>query len=238
MQSQQATSVGTSNSNLHTDSQPSYTTDSASAADCCAPGQPQASLRQEATSPSKAVQALGQDTVTVGQKITPTVSAGHASDKSSSVSAKAMNQSIKGEAAAESDPPPSASAGSSPPLQMITRKRPRPSTEQQNYLPPKHRSGDKAAAGAASVNAEGIQSGSRRSCQASLQTLQGSAEDQSQQSFHAMSLIEQAGLPEMIRLAEQHSVVWCRVKGFPAWPVSCICWLSTSLFDSTPSYKC
>ena len=137
-----------------------------------------------------------------------------------------MGQSTKGEAAAESQPLPSTSAGSSPPVQTTTRKRPRPSAQQPKSLPPKHTSSDIPADGAASTEGEGVQSGSRR--RATLQTPQCNSEDQSQQSFHAMGLIEQVGLPEMIRLADQHSVVWCRVKGFPAWPVSYTCWLATS----------
>ena len=40
------------------------------------------------------------------------------------------------------------------------------------------------------------------------------------QSFAAMPLIEQVGFAKLIKTAEEHSVVWCRVKGFPAWPVS------------------
>lgn len=38
--------------------------------------------------------------------------------------------------------------------------------------------------------------------------------------FDEMELIEQVAVPELVQLAEQASIVWGRIKGYPAWPVS------------------
>ena len=38
--------------------------------------------------------------------------------------------------------------------------------------------------------------------------------------FDDLELIEQVAVPGLVQLAEQASIVWGRIKGYPAWPVS------------------
>lgn len=101
---------------------------------------------------------------------------------------------------------------------MTTRKRPRSSAQQLEAQPASR----KGEATASNLEAEGVRSSPRASRSAEKQALRGTSEEQTQQSFQALQLIEQLALPEVARLADEHSVVWCRVKGFPAWPVSCL----------------
>lgn len=121
---------------------------------------------------------------------------------------------------ADLDLPCTASAGSTPSAQMSTRKRPRPAAQLEQAQPPSGDIDNKADV-AANMDAEGVQSSPRPSRSAKQQGLHGSSEAQTQQLFQALHVLEQLALPELVRLADEHSIVWCRLKGFPAWPVSC-----------------
>ena len=98
---------------------------------------------------------------------------------------------------------------------MTTRKRPRPSA-QQPEAQPLRRNGE---ATASNTDPEGVGSSPRAFRSARKQAPKGNSEEQSQQAFDTLQLTEQLAVPELVRLADDHSVVWCRVKGFPAWPV-------------------
>ena len=119
---------------------------------------------------------------------------------------------------ADTDLPCISSAGSSPPAQMTTRKRPRPPAQLQEAQPSRGSNGDKANV-PSSTAAEGVELSPRSSRSAKQPASHGNSETLIQQSFQALQVIEQLALPELLKLADEHSIVWCRLKGFPAWPV-------------------
>lgn len=102
---------------------------------------------------------------------------------------------------------------------MSTRKRPRPSAQLEEAQPPS-RDNDHQAGVASHMDAEGAQPSPRPSRSVKQPALHGSSEAQTQQLFQALHVLEQLALPQLVRLADEHSIVWCRLKGFPAWPVS------------------
>ena len=209
----QGQSVCTSSSNLQTDSQPSYNTDSNSAVGHLAAVLHQGLNRQEATStsPSKAA------------KVRPEIFglAGAAAPSHDSVAVRVTSVWVReGAHTADPDLPCIASAGSSPPAQMTTRKRPRPPAQLQEAQPSRESSDDKADV-PSRMDAEGVEISPRPSRSAKQPAPHGNSEAQSQQSFQALQVIEQLASPELVKLADEHSIVWCRLKGFPAWPVSC-----------------
>lgn len=112
-----------------------------------------------------------------------------------------------------------ASAGSNPPAQMTTRKRPRPSAQLEEAQPSRGGTGDKADA-PSSMEREGDELSPRSSRSTKQKAVLGNSGPTSQQAFQALQVIDQLALPELGRLADEHSIVWCRLKGFPAWPVS------------------
>ena len=124
------------------------------------------------------------------------------------------------------------SAGSSPPAQMTSRKRSFSTSQQQEPQPLVQSEGAEAAATSASMQSEGVQPEPKPNHRAKRQAVESNNEEQDQQPFESMPLIEQVSVPEVVALAQQHSVVWCRVKGFPAWPVRFI-QASSTLFHLT-----
>ena len=71
-----------------------------------------------------------------------------------------------------------------------------------------------------SMDAEGVELSSSPSSSTKEQAPHGNSEALSRQSIQAPQVIEQLALPEVLKLADEHLIVWCRLKGFPAWPVS------------------
>lgn len=102
---------------------------------------------------------------------------------------------------------------------MSTRKRPHPSAQLAEAQPPRADNDSKADV-ASRMDAEGAQSSPGPSRSAKQPALHGSSEAQTQQLFEALHVLEQLALPELVTLADEHSILWCRLKGFPAWPVS------------------
>ena len=220
LQGQQSASVCTSSSSLQTDSQPSYTTDSFSAVGHLAPGLQQGSTRQEAISPCKP--KLQPESFAAEPAPCPgsndVAAPSHDSDN---VALRVASVWVRdGAHTADPNLPCIASAGSNPPAQMTTRKRPRSSAPLQEAQPSREGTDDKADA-PVSTEREGDEQSPRVVRSAKHKALHGNTESLSQQSFQALQVIEQLALPELGRLADEHSIVWCRLKGFPAWPVSC-----------------
>ena len=118
----------------------------------------------------------------------------------------------------------SPSAGSSPLPQMTTRKRPREAAVQQAEAEasvPVEIFGPNAASKADALPDTSPRP-RRAKVPANQQRPDGLAVPE-QKGFASLSLIEQVATPELVLLAEENSIVWCRVKGFPAWPVSSCC---------------
>lgn len=229
LQAQQATSAGTGSSNSHTDSQPSYSTDSTSAAANMIVNQCQQSAKQlipKLECPVPGVKL--QDCHNVRQNVFRP-SAAHVN--SQSTAASAQEQDNGGTTAPKPAAPQlkdSASAGSSPLPHMKTRKR----AEE----PAVTQTGGQTTADQATVTfAAEVSSPGKVSSKAQAQapspkrrsdkrqanervTVQPSSSQQ--QPFESLGLVQQVADPSIVRLAEDNSIVWCRVKGFPAWPVS------------------
>lgn len=128
----------------------------------------------------------------------------------------------------------SPSAGSSPLPQMTTRKRPREAAVQQADVPAGTATSKAEASvpveifgpNAADSKADALPGTSPRPRRAKVPANQQRPDGLAvpeQKGFSSLSLIEQVAIPELVLLAEENSIVWCRVKGFPAWPVSSRC---------------
>lgn len=143
---------------------------------------------------------------------------------------------------AETDLPGRISAGSSAPPTMVTRKRPRPSAQEQDTQLPcqDDDAAATAAADATGPEAEAAQISPRPLRRAKRQATEGKSQEQIQQAFCDLDLIQQVALPEVMKLADENSIVWCRVKGFPAWPVSSVAVWHMSVNDevSTSATPC
>lgn len=221
--------MGTGSSNLRTDSQPSYNTDSASAAARSVSGvqqQPAQQLAQgDATSPAQTANLL-LDTAPTGipaPNTSPDPTAAPHATNASNV-ATAANE-VKAKSSGQQNLPSklqgSLSSGSSPPPVMTTRKRPRepavPSSAKQAAVNvPAEMSSQ--AEGTSQPDALDLSPRPRRAKKQADQPDEQAAPQQ--KAFKSLDLIEQVAVSEIVQLAEEHSVVWCRVKGFPAWPVS------------------
>ena len=229
LQAQQATSAGTGSSNSHTDSQPSYSTDSTSAAANMIVNQCQQSAKQRIPILEFPVPGVKlQDYHNVRQNAFGP-SAAHVNSQSTAASAQEEDN---GGATAPKPAAPqlenSASAGSSPLPHMKTRKR-----AEEPVVPP---TGGQTTANQATVTSTAkVSSPGKVSSKAEAQAPSPNrrsdkrqanerATDQpsrsQQQPFESLDLIQQVADPSIVRLAEDNSIIWCRVKGFPAWPVS------------------
>ncbi len=239
MQTQQASSVGTGGSNSHTDSQPSYSTDSASAAARGVPGQHQQSAKQlvtNAATSSAQADNLVLNSTTIKRLAADSVPgpdpAADATDKSVDSAQDEVSGKVTAQQTALSYLQGSPSAGSSPPPERHNRrKRGREMSPQDTGIPPA------AAPAIVSVSAEvssqdkglsktGALPSSPRLRSAKKQAseqVSSQASDPQQKPFESLTLIQQVAIPEVVQLAEEHAIVWCRVKGFPAWPVSSSC---------------
>ena len=238
MQTQQASSVGTGSSNSHTDSQPSYSTDSASAAARGVPGQHQQSVKQlvtkAATSPAPGGNQVLDSTAIRG--VAADISSGpdraDATDKSVDSAQDEISGKVTAQQTALSDLQGSPSAGSSPsPERHNRKKRARKMSPQDIDNPPA------AAPAIVNVSAEvssqdkslskaGALPSSPRLRSAKKQVNEHAPNQASapqQEPFESLTLIQQVAFPQIMQLAEENSIVWCRVKGFPAWPVSSSC---------------
>ena len=238
MQTQQASSVGTGGSNSHTDSQPSYSTDSASAAARGVPGQHQQSAKQLVTSAATSAQAdnLVLDSTAIKRVAADSVPgpdpAADATNKSVDLAQDEVSGKVTAQQTASSYLQGSPSAGSSPPPDRHNRKkRAREMSPQDTDIP------SAAAPAIVSVSAEvssqdkglskaGALPSSPRLRSAKKQAneqIPSRASDPQQEPFESLALIQQVAFPELVQLAEENSIAWCRVKGFPAWPVSSSC---------------
>ena len=176
--------------------------------------------RQEATSPSKAAKVQPENFAAEQAPRPGLAGAAAPSHDSNTVAVRVTSVWVK-EGAHTADPDLSiiAGAGSSSPAQMTTRKRPRPITQLQEAQPSRGNNGDSANV-SSSIDAEGVEFSPRPSRSTKQQALHGKSEALSQLPIPALQVIEQLASPEQVKLADEHSVVWCRLKGFPAWPVS------------------
>jgi len=238
MQSKQAFSVGTGSSNSHTDSQPSYSTDSASAAARGVPGQHQQSAKQlvtkAATSPAQAGNPVLDSTAIrqVAADIFSGPDPADATDKSVDSAQDEISSKVTAQQTAPSYLQGSPSAGSSPPPQRHNRKkRARETSPQDTDIPPA------AAPAIVSISAEvssqdkGLSKADALPSSPRLRSAKRQANEYApdqaspsqQEPFESLALIQQVAFPEIMQLAEENSIVWCRVKGFPAWPVSSSC---------------
>ena len=249
MQTQQASIVGTGSSNSHTDSQPSYSTDSASAAAHCIPGQHQQSAKQlvtkAATSSAQADNLVLNNTAIrrVAADSVPGPDPADATDKSVHLAQGEISGKVTAQQTASSHLQGTPSAGSSPPPEMHNRKRrAREMSPQDTDIP------SAAAPAIVSVSAEvssqdkglskaGALPSSPRLRSAKKQASEqvpSQASDPQQGPFESLALIQQVAFPELMQLAEENSIVWCRVKGFPAWPVSSSCPFHTDSICKSP----
>ncbi len=246
MQTQQAPSVGTGSSNSHTDSQPSYSTDSASAAARGIPGQHQQSAKQlvtnAATSSAQADNLVLDSTATrrAAADSVPGPDPADATDKSVDLAQDEVSGKVTAQQTASSYLQGSPSAGSSPPPERHNRKkRAREMSPQDIHIPPA--AAPAIVSGSAEVSSQdkGLSKAGALPCSPRLRSAKklaweqvpSQASDPQQEPFESLALIQQVAFPEVVQLAEEKAIVWCRVKGFPAWPVSSSC-----PFGSLPLY--
>ena len=213
-QVQQASSVGTASSNLHTDSQPSYSTDSAHAAAAPALVQIAQQAKQpalhEATSPANATGTV------------PLLAMSPSADHDSSSSkhgphAHSGKTTAEARASVASTAPASLTAGS-PTLPVMTTRKRRRETEEPEADAPTVTAQPQDSAGA--VSAVQPQQRVAEASAVPANPIPDNAVRVKQQPFGSLDLIDQVAIPEVVKLADNQNIVWCRVKGFPAWPVS------------------
>lgn len=237
MQTQQASSVGTGSSNSHTDSQPSYSTDSASAAARGVPGQHQQSAKlvtKAATSPAQAGNLVLDSAALrgVASDILSGLDPADATDNRIDSAQDQLSGKVTAQQTAASYLQGSQSAGSRPPPERYNRKkRAREMSLQDTDIQPAAAPAIVSVSAEVSIQGKGLSKASALPFSPRFRSAKRQASEQvpsqasvpQQEPFESLALIQQVAFPEVMQLAEENSIVWCRVKGFPAWPVSSSC---------------
>ncbi|KAL0051651.1 hypothetical protein WJX82_011245 [Trebouxia sp. C0006] len=150
-----------------------------------------------------------------------------ATDKSVDLAQDEVSGKVTAQQTASSYLQGSPSAGSSPPPERHNRKkRAREMSPQDIHIPPA--AAPAIVSGSAEVSSQdkGLSKAGALPCSPRLRSAKklareqvpSQASDPQQEPFESLALIQQVAFPEVVQLAEEKAIVWCRVKGFPAWP--------------------